>query len=889
MNKTYLCALLCCLSSSLLSQTVIKGTVLEEDGVTPISYVNIVVVNESLNATIAYTFSAEDGKFALEVSVDKEKLHYIEFSALGYETVQLPWNNSSDSGTGLKINLKPKFFNLDEVIIHPEKPITESNDTITFNASRFLQGNEEVIEDLIGKLPGVSVTDNGTIKYGNQEIEKLMIDGEDFFEKGYKILSKNMPPDQVEDIELLKRYSENKLLKGVEESDKIAMNLVLKEDAKRQWFGNVSLGYDVSFNQRYHSKSSLMNFGKKAKYIALTNFNNIGYDATGEISNLIQSSRFGQPGSLGDNINVRSPIRLSSFTPRFKAYRTNLNNAELVSLNSIFNLSEKASLKVIGFFNWDENDFFKNTDESLRTIDGVVDNNENFRLTKDKFIGFGKIDFNYDLSKSETLESVTRYSNQVNQDVNQIVFNTEATQELLDHDNSRFDQKLVYTNKLNKSDAFLFTARYINESIPQDYTLINPLFGTLFTENNTSSVSEKVSNNMQYVGGEFHYLNRLENKDLLEIQVGTTYRIDNFQSSFFVEDTVDGVLTPTEYQNDLDYATTDFYSIAKYHLKLKKFTLLSHLEVHQLVNRSTAIDGKTNPFFINPSISLEWKVNTKNTLNFYSGYNATNSQLEDLYPNFSIINYRQFERGTGRFNQFNSSVFNLEYQLGNWTDKFFVNASINYVLNNDYLSTNSIINSNFSEVTKILLKDGSSISANLDINRYFKPIQTNFKVEGKVTASNFMNSINNSELREVNSKIYEFGVKFRSGFQGIFNYHLGSRWDISTIKLPSFENSVTNNLLFLENYFNFTNGFSAELLLERYKFGNLNTAQDVYYFMDVELKYKFKNKKVNVALSANNLFNTNSFNVQSLSDTSTSNTSYRLLPRYILATVKYRF
>lgn len=68
------------------------------------------------------------------------------------------------------------------------------------------------------------------------------------------------------------------------------------------------------------------------------------------------------------------------------------------------------------------------------------------------------------------------------------------------------------------------------------------------------------------------------------------------------------------------------------------------------------------------------------------------------------------------------------------------------------------------------------------------------------------------------------------------------------LKNPSFENSVTHNLMFLETYFNFENNFSTELLLERYKFGSLNTAQDVYCFLDVELNDKFKNKKVNIAL-----------------------------------------
>ena len=57
----------------------------------------------------------------------------------------------------------------------------------------FAQGNEQVVEDILKKIPGLNIDANGTIKVGNQEVEKVMIEGDDFFEKGYKILTKNMP------------------------------------------------------------------------------------------------------------------------------------------------------------------------------------------------------------------------------------------------------------------------------------------------------------------------------------------------------------------------------------------------------------------------------------------------------------------------------------------------------------------------------------------------------------------------------------------------------------------------------------------------------------------------------------------------------------------------
>ena len=149
------------------------------------------------------------------------------------------------------------------------RPITIKKDTIVFDAKSFLQGNELVVEDLLKKIPGLNVLTDGTIKIGNQEVEKVMIDGDDFFEKGYKIVTKNMPVNPIDKVEVYQNYSNNKHLKGIENSEKVALNLTLKEDAKRIWFGNIFGGYGLVSENRYEFRANLMNFGKKSKHYFL--------------------------------------------------------------------------------------------------------------------------------------------------------------------------------------------------------------------------------------------------------------------------------------------------------------------------------------------------------------------------------------------------------------------------------------------------------------------------------------------------------------------------------------------------------------------------------------------------------------------------------------------
>ncbi len=867
------------------SQTVIKGTVTSEKQ-EAIPFANIVIKVDS-TVIIAYTYSDKNGNYLLKTK--KTGKFNLYFSVLGYETQSIPIEITNEPKEIIKnVVLKEKSFELDEVIIQAEKPITIKKDTIIFNAKNFSKGSDQIVEDLLKNIPGITVEGNGTIKVGGKEVEKVMVDGDDLFEKGYKILTKNMPPDQIDKVELLQRYSNNKLLKGVEESDKVALNLVLKDDAKRQWFGNVALGYDITFSNRYSLQGNLMNFGKKNKYYFLTNLNSIGYDATGDINHLIRPFRYGEPASIGDNESAYSVLDLNSFTPNFKASRTNFNNTELASINAIFTLSKKIKLKTLGFFNWDENDFFRNSTQTFKTNNTDFTNTEDFKLRKKKFIGFGKIDLNYDISKTKMLEITTKYNNQEDNNNSNLIFNGESTIENLENINTLFDQKISYTNKFKKNKVFLLTGRYINEKTPQNYSINQFFYQDLFPNNsNSNNIVQLSENKMQFAGFEAHLLDRKQNGNLLELQVGNQYRKDKLHSSFSLKENNNIIETP--YQNNTIYVSNDLYFNTKYRLKLNNCGLTGKLDFHQLFNVLENDNiSKQQPFFINPEISLDWKINNKNKLLASYKHNTTNAKVLNVFKDYILTGFRSFAKGTGRFNQLNASTAVLNYQLGDWSDKFFANTFILYTKSHDFFSTNSLITQNYSQSNKILIKDREMLNVSSTMDRYIKIISSNLKFTASYSKSNYKNSINNSELRELISTNLNYGLELRSGFSGLFNYHLGTKWSTSKIQ-STINNSFTDNPSFLDLSFDFNDKFNVQLQTERYTFGNVDAVNNTYYFADLDAKYRLKKNKLTFSLSGKNLFNTETFKRYSISDISTSTTEYRLLPRYILLKMEYRF
>jgi hypothetical protein len=885
MGRIKLIIIVAFISINAIAQTNING-ILKDDKDEPIVSASI-ILKDSTGKVISYTYSNSFGSFNL--STNKKGKFILTANSMGFEIKSIDILIEDKDIQDVIFTLTTKMNELEEVIVTSARPITIEGDKVIYDVKSFLQGNEQTVEDLLKKIPGLNIDANGTIKVGNQEIEKVMIDGDDMFEKGYKILTKNMPVNPLDKVELLQNYSNNKHLKGIENSDKVALNLTLKEDAKRVWFGNILAGYGLSSENRYEAKINLMNFGKKNKYYFLTNLNNIGFDASGDIDNLIRPSRTNEPGSVGDNQSVKNLLGIGADLPNLKKRRVNLNNAEMLSLNSIFTLSDKFKIKTLGFLNTDEVDFFRNSLQTFTVGNTTFSNAEDFVGRKTQLTGFGKIDLTYDISKTKTFEYTGKFNKTNEKNRSNLLFNNDLLNERLNANNQLFDHKVVYTNKFKENKVFLLSSRYINEKTPQNYSINQFIFSDLFTENanNTKQFSE---NKMQFAGIEAHLLDKKKNGDLLEIKIGNQLRIDDLNTRFELLQNENNLAFPNSYQNNLTYTTNDLYLSAKYRFKLNNFTLLTQADAHQLFNQLENIDTKSNqnPFFVMPKIGLDWKINENNKILTSYSYNTKNAGVLDVYSGFVQTGFRSFSKGLEEFNQLNTSSAILNYTYGSWGDKFFANTFILYSKNNDFFSTNSIITQNFSQSEKIIIKDREFLSISSSIDRYFKPIKSNLKINLGATKTNFKNIVNNSNLREVKNFNADYGFELRSGFRGFFNYHIGSKWNYNEVE-TTIKNSFTDNMSFLDLSFMFSDKFNIQAQSERYFFGNLDKDNNKYYFLDVEAKYVIKENKLTFFLSGNNLFNTETFRNYSISDINISQTEYRLMPRYVLLKMEYRF
>ena len=123
---------------------------------------------------------------------------------------------------------------------------------------------------------------SGVITYQGKKIKKILLDGDDLTGDNYQVMSKNMSADWLEGVEVLKRLNDSRLMHGVRESDEVAINLKLKEEAKSPLFGSAETG--LGSRPNYKAEAELLSYSKGFKLFAPVDANNTGEDL--EVYNL---------------------------------------------------------------------------------------------------------------------------------------------------------------------------------------------------------------------------------------------------------------------------------------------------------------------------------------------------------------------------------------------------------------------------------------------------------------------------------------------------------------------------------------------------------------------------------------------------------------------------
>jgi len=873
-----------------LGQTKITGTIFDERG-EAIPFATALLERMQDTSLIAFTTTDEKGQFTIETTYTDSCL--LSFSCIGYQKKIIPLLHLRDTTFSFEVHLQQESYRLREVVVQGDHAIIEKGDTIVFDAEYFSDGSELVVEEVLRKIPGVDVDQSGVIRIGDQEVEKVMVEGDDFFEKGYRLLTKNMPAKPIDKVEVVKNYQSNALLKKITQSEAVALNLTLEEDAKRQWFGNLTAGYGPSTNSnRYDSKANLMNFGKKNKYYFMVTGNNNGQDVTGDIQHLITPSSSSSHEQIGGQEWIQHPVNTGALVPMIDRDRANRNNDQLISLNAILHPFDNAKIRTTGFLKLHQFSLDRKAVTQFFIGNENFQNTERYHFRDRELSGIFKITGEIDLHKNQNITTQTTISIQQEKALSELNFNGIPQNEDIQSDHKRLDHKNVYTNKLSPTSVLLIKSRFVFHNAPQEYQVDSTRFPE-FTQDLRSRipVRQDIQHHFFYSGAEALLIKRKKENKRITYVLGNQVRQHQFASDFhpFIREN-----TPPNSSwiiNDIQYRTNDFYTGVRYKINHLDWTWNAEIDAHLLNNllHSAEQDRTQSILLLNTRLTATWEIDKKNTLTGILSTQNTNSDVLEIYDQFLMTSAQSFARGFSDFNQMTTRSLTAKHQYGGWEDRTHLNSIVQFSKQDDVLAPSSIITQNISFRELSLRTDQTSSLFRTSLDQYVPFMAGNVKLRALASTRNFQN-ITNDITQDIQSFSLQYTGEFRSAWKSALNIHIGSTRSNSSYKVNSGEpQRISSNVSFFDLQAKFKDNTHFLLEFERHNFLNIDHDNNVYHFIDFSVQHKLKNKKVRLMLSGKNLLNTQNFVFNQLSDVQFSQIQYRLIPRYLLGQVEISF
>ena len=861
----------------------------------PLIAATVVILNPADSIMTGFGLTDDQGRFKIGGIPTAPQV--VQITYVGYGTFENRFDLTGTEKTydaGI-IRLAQNANQLAEVTVKEAFiPIAIKKDTIEYTADAFKVKPNATVEDLLKKLPGIEVEDDGSIKAQGEEVKTVTVDGKKFFGNDPKIATKNLPADAVNKVQVFDKKSEKAEFTGVDDGvrDK-TINLELKEDKKQGIFGDVKLagGSDLRGDNdfRTDNKLSINKFGGKSQISTLINFNNINqqgfsvndyYNLTGtfrgSIPGVVSFGGF-QPGIAtsaagGVNFNydfakdikltssyfignVDNAITSNTTSENFRNETTFLSEDQVVSdtrnLSHNFNLEFDAKFDTLSKFNA-EIDLRAGGGELTRTslatnrltteleprsvIDQITSStNDNLDfgidLTFNRRLGKPGRTINFDVGYGRGIDNDSTLLDQSG------VFaglpNTLLQDQIGEADDNSYNAEISYTEPIGKNYTFEAKARRTNtntESIRQFFEL-DPQDRTLRTLN--EALSNTFDNNVGYnFGG-------------MSIQfANANIRIN----------------TGLEYKNALIEGT------------------------------ATGIDPVNNTFnFLLPSFSLDF---LKKRINLNYNTSTQEPSIRQLSPILDNSDPTNIYIGNPNLRPEYSHRISLRY---NFFDRFnfrglFMNLSYRHVRNN--IVTARQINEAFIRTsTPQNLGNQNQLNGNVSFNTPINALKIKTRIFANASYARALNFINNIE-NNVTTSSEGFGLVLENLNTDRISVQLSGRWNFSQNRYDVSElqnNDFLNQTYGLDVLFDFGKGWTWDNELKYNLFSNEAFADDNNFTLyNINISKLLLKDRLNLKLTIYDVLGQNQGINRSSTADSQSETLANILGTYAMLSASYK-
>ncbi len=324
----------------------------------------LVSIRDASDAPVAFVRSGSDGRYAIECADSLAVGYNLVFSFLGFKPLSIPVAKAVDGG---EIVMEESSINLKEVVVRVP-PIKSRGDTLTYDVASFQSLSDRSIEDVLKKMPGISVEENGRIYYNGEAINKFYIEGLDALNGRYVMATRNISPDDVAAVNVYENHQAKKVLQDIETTDKAAINLKLKRKSLLKPIGYVIGGGGAGHadQARWLGEGFGMLIGSKMQTIASVKGNNSGRSYSSETRSMIPE------GETGSTVAYGMFPRPSYGGLNIPSSRFLFNTSLMATANSLVKIGEDMTIAFNADYS-DDNNRYYNAETISYVADGGAD------------------------------------------------------------------------------------------------------------------------------------------------------------------------------------------------------------------------------------------------------------------------------------------------------------------------------------------------------------------------------------------------------------------------------------------------------------------------------------------------------------------------------------
>jgi len=778
-----------------------------------------------VSATVAIYLQNDTAKTPLKTSVTDAKGTFIftdmdrdsfivEFSSVGYQKKQQQIIVKEGILNLGSISLFKQGKELSEItIISKTAPVVQKGDTSQYSASQFKVNPDATTEDLIKKMPGITVAKDGTVTAQGETVKKVTIDGKDFFGDDASAALKNLPSEVVDKIQVFDRLSDQAQLTGFDDGNsQKAINIVTKSGIKNGQFGRIYSGYGT--DDRYAAGGN-MSFFKGARRISLVaNFNNINQQNFGsqDLLGLTSSAGRGQGGGRGG--------RGGGGTDNFAVGQSNgISKTNAFGINYSDQWGKKATVTGSYFFNNSNNNnesivntetFFNPKSLFSYQKSNVITDNYNHRIN---------MRLEYKIDSSNSIFIIPNLSFQKNN--SKSVSTLQNYYDEADSLNTSANQSSSDRNGYNLRNSILF-----RHSFPKRGRTISFGLNTTYTKNDgesitdatyrfynggiTDSVQNQFYNNASNgttIGGNIAYTEPIGKKGQIQIDYTPSVQKNKADQQTFGYDGDKYSRFDTSLSNRFDNTITTNNAGISYRLnpgRDEQFSVgvnyqHSILESQRIFPTASGVNQSFSNFLPNAM----WRKKLSKSSNIRIMYRASTSfpsvtQLQDVV---NLSNPLRVSSGNPDLKQSFSNFISGRYFYTNskTSRSFFANIFLQTV--SDYISNGTYVALKDTVIQQnILIKKGSQLTKPVNLDGYkslrtfftyslpIKPIKTTVNLNAGFVYSRLPGQVN-YQPTVTNNYVYNTGIVLASNISEYVDFNLSYSASINEAKTISVTNS----------------------------------------------------------------------------------------------------